>query len=390
MSRASANAAWSNRDGMGRGWRNQVWLRRSDWLVAKTVLAAIALAGSVLLGIDVIAAFAGELGDVGEGDYGAGTALLYILYTVPRRAYDLFPTAALIGCLLGLGALAATSELTALRAVGLSKLRIGAAAGMAVGLLLLAMLLIGETIAPSGEQRAQSLRVGAKSKDVGVVSESGLWAREGDTFLNARSGRIRGQDSQAYVELDRVKLYEFDAEGRLKSLAIAARAEHRDQRWRLFEVRRSRFFERHVETENVAEEAWESQLSPEVLSLSIRRPRYLSIRDLQSNLAYLQRNGLDTSEFASALWARWFYPLNVLGLCVVAIPFAFGSLRSGGFGKRLFIGIVLALGFFVLQRLLVNLAEVYRIDLALAHAGPALLMILGAWLWLRRPLQAGA
>jgi len=369
-------------------WSNQVWLRRSDWLVVKTVLSAIGLAGAVLLGIDVIAAFASELGDIGEGDYGASTALLYVAYTVPRRAYDLFPTAALIGCLLGLGALAATSELTALRAVGLSKLRIGGAAGMAVGGLLLAMLLIGETIAPVGEQRAQSLRVGAKSKDVGVVSESGLWAREGDTFLNARSGRIRGVDNQAYVELDRVKLYEFDSEGRLKSLAMAARAEHRDQRWRLFEVRRSRFFERHVETETVAEEAWESQLSPEVLSLSIRRPRYLSIRDLQNNLDYLQRNGLDTSEFASALWARWFYPLNVLALCVVAIPFAFGSLRSGGFGKRLFIGIVLALGFFVLQRLLVNLAEVYRIDLALAHSVPALLMMLGAWVWVRRPLQA--
>ena len=385
MSRAGSNNAASNNR-----WTNQVWLRRSDWLVAKTVLSAIGLAGAVLLGIDVIAAFAGELGDIGEGDYAASTALIYVAYTVPRRAYDLFPTAAVIGCLLGLGALAATSELTALRAVGLSKLRIGAAAGMAVAGLLLAMLLLGETIAPAGEQRAQALRVGAKSKNVGVVSESGLWAREGDTFLNARSGRIRGQDNQSYVELDRVKLYEFDSEGRLKSLAMAARAEHRDQRWRLFEVRRSRFFERHVETERVAEEAWDSQLSPEVLSLSIRRPRYLSIRDLQSNLGYLQRNGLDTSEFASALWARWFYPLNVLALCVVAIPFAFGSLRSGGFGKRLFIGIVLALGFFVLQRLLVNLAEVYRIDLALAHAGPSLLMMLGAWVWMRRPLQAGA
>jgi len=375
---------------VNRAWSNQVWLRRSDWLVAKTVLAAIALAGAVLLGIDLIVAFAGELGEVGEGDYGAGTALLYLVYTLPRRAYDLFPTSALIGCLLGLGALSATSELTALRAAGLSKLRIGAAAAMAVAALLLAMLLIGESIGPSGELRAQSLRVVAKSKDLGVISESGLWAREGDSFLNARSGRIRGRDSQAYVELDRVKLYEFDSEGRLKSLAMAARAEHREQRWRLFEVHRSRFFERHVETETVAEEIWDSQLSPEVLSLSIRRPRNMSIRDLQSNLDYLQRNGLDTSEFANAFWARWFYPLNVLALCFVAIPFAFGSLRSGGFGKRLFLGIVLALGFFVLQRLLVNLAAGYRIDLRLANAGPALVMMLGTWLWMRRPLQAGS
>jgi lipopolysaccharide export system permease protein len=284
-----------------------------------------------------------------------------------------------------MGALAATSELTALRAAGLSRARIGMSAGMAVGVLLLLMLVMAETIVPQGEQSAQSLRVGAKSKDVGVVRWSGLWAREGDTFLNARTGRIRGRDDAAYVQLDRVQLYEFDSDGRLKSFALAARAEHRNQKWRLFEVRRSRFFERHVETETVAEEAWDSQLNPDVLSLSIRRPRYLSLGDLYRNLGYLQRNGLDTSEFESAVWARWFYPLNVLALCVIAIPFAFGSLRSGGFGKRLFIGIVMALGFFVVQRLVVNLAEVYRIDLRLAHGGPAVLLMLGAWLrWRRR------
>ena len=40
----------------------------------------------------------------------------------------------------------------------------------------------------------------------------------------------------------------------------------------------------------------------------------------------------------------WFYAFNVLALCLAAVPFAFGTLRSGGLGKRLFIGIVFALG----------------------------------------------
>lgn len=364
-----------------------VWLRRSDLLVGRTVLGAIALAGGVLLGFDVIAAFASELGDIGQGEYSTANALIYIAYTVPRRAYMLFPTAAVIGCLLGLGALAATSELTALRAAGISRLRIALAAGGTVAILLLVMMASAETLGPEGEQRAQALRVGASSKDIGLARWSGLWAREGDTFLNARSGRIRGRDSAAYVELAQVRLYEFDAEGRLQSMALAARAEHRAQRWRLYDVQRTRFFARHVETEKVPEEAWDSQLQPEVLSLSIRRPSYLSVIDIRDNLDYLRRNALDASEFESALWSRVFYPLNVLALCVLAMPFAFGTLRSGGFGKRLFVGIVLGLGFFVLQRLTVNMAEVYRVDLRLAHSAPALLMLLGTWLWWRRRIE---
>ncbi len=48
----------------------------------------------------------------------------YILLTVPRRGYQFFVYGGLIGGLMGMGMLAASGELTALRAAGLSKLRI--------------------------------------------------------------------------------------------------------------------------------------------------------------------------------------------------------------------------------------------------------------------------
>lgn len=361
-----------------------VWLRRTDYLLGKTVIGGIAMAWGVLLGFDVIVAVATEMGDVGRGDYGALDLLIHVFLTVPRRAYVLFPTSAVIGCLLGLGTLAASSELTALRAAGISRLRICMGALMAVGGLLLLVMLSAETIAPRGDQAAQALRVSATSKDIGLARWSGLWAREGDTFLNARVGRIKQGEAGPYVELDRVRLYEFDPNGRLVSLAQAARAEHRDMRWTLFDLRRTEFLERGVTTKLIEREAWDSQLSPDVLSLSVRTPRYLSSADLLGNLEYLQRNGLDTTEFESALWSRWLYPLNVLALCLLAMPFAFGSLRSGGFGKRLFIGIMFGLGFFVVQRLAVSMAEVYRLDLRLAHGLPAAVMMLVSWLWWRR------
>jgi lipopolysaccharide export system permease protein len=362
-----------------------IGLRKSDRLVALTVLGALALVWLTLLGFDLLSAFAAELDEIGEGEYTAGSALLYTLYTLPRRAYQLYPTAAVIGCLLGLGTLAASSELTALRAAGLSRLRICVGALVTVAALTLAMVVVAETIGPAGEQRAQALAVAAKSKDVTVAKWSGLWAREGDTFLNAQHGRVKGEGAQSVVELDGVRLYEFDREGRLLSIALARRAEHRNGEWTLFEVRRSRFRERGVESETVARERWDSGLNPELLSLGVTRPRYLATRDLSASLDYLQRNGLDAGAFESAYWARWFYPLNVLVLCLAAMPFAFGTLRSGGFGKRLFLGIVFGVGFFTLQTLTVNMAEVYRFDLRLGNLLPPLAVALLSWLWFRRP-----
>lgn len=358
---------------------------RVDRLISGTVLLALGMVWFVLLGFDLITAFAEELDEIGEGDYTALNALLFVLYTLPRRAYELFPTSAVIGCIMGLGTLAASSELTALRAAGLSRLRISLGALLVVGVLTAAMVLVAETIGPVGEKRAQSLAVSAKSKDVSVAQWSGLWAREGDTFLNAQHGRVRGAGVQSWVELDGVRLYEFATDGRLASIALARRAEHRDGEWTLFDLRRTRFIERGVDTVTIERERWDSDLNPELLSLGVTKPRYLATSDLNSSLEYLERNGLDRGEFENAYWARWFYPVNVLVLCLAAMPFAFGPLRSGGFGKRLFLGIVFGLAFFTLQKLAVNMAEVYRFDLRIGNALPPLAIAVFSWLYFRRP-----
>ena len=97
--------------------------------VARVVTVTVLLTWAVLVGVDlVISGLLSEIDNIGEGQYGAVSALTYVLYTVPRRAYMMFPTAAVIGTLMGLGQLAASSELTALRALGLSRRRISLAA----------------------------------------------------------------------------------------------------------------------------------------------------------------------------------------------------------------------------------------------------------------------
>jgi hypothetical protein len=98
--------------------------KRVDRLVAMSVLAAVGMTWFVLVGFDAFTIFIGELNDVGRGGYTLAKAASYTLLTVPRRLYEMYGYAALIGGLLGLGGLAGTGELTALRAAGMSKLRI--------------------------------------------------------------------------------------------------------------------------------------------------------------------------------------------------------------------------------------------------------------------------
>ena len=360
--------------------------RLVDRLVVSHVSAALLAVWAVLVGFDAITALAGQLGDVGEGGAAFEHVLVYTVFTLPRRAYTLFPTAAVIGSLLGLGAMAASSELTALRAIGLSRVRICAAAAAVIVVLTLLMALVAESIGPAGEQYAQSHALRAKSADVDNVRGSGLWAREGSTFFNAKRSEVSGRGADTTIELREVTLYEFDDEGSLMSIAQAQRALHRDGGWALHDIHRARFGRNGVVIEDIAEESWASSLNPDVLSLGVTRPRYLPLVEVRNSLDYLVRNQLDHSEFSTAYWARISYPLSTIALCLAALPFAFGTLRSGGFGKRLFVGIVLGIGMFTVQTLAVNLAQVYHIDLRLAYALPPMLVVLASWLYFRRKL----
>ncbi|MBS0570758.1 MAG: LptF/LptG family permease, partial [Proteobacteria bacterium] len=98
--------------------------KQVDKLVAISVLGAVLVTWGFLVGFDAFRAFVGEINDVGTGQYTLSKAVAYTLLTVPRRSYQFFGYAALIGGLLGMGTLATSGELTALRAAGLSKLRI--------------------------------------------------------------------------------------------------------------------------------------------------------------------------------------------------------------------------------------------------------------------------
>jgi lipopolysaccharide export system permease protein len=357
-----------------------------DLLVARVVVTTVLLVWAVLVGLDAVLAAVDEVGNMGEGDYGFVSVLTYVAYTLPRRAYTMFPTAAVIGTLMGLGQLAASSELTALRALGVSRRRLSVSVAVPLALLTGIMMLSGETLGPGAQRSADAMRTAARSSDMIVARYSGLWAREGNIFLNARDGRERSEGGEAWLELDDVRLFEFDGGGRLASVAQVGRAEHRSSGWLLRDVRRMTFEERSVAEVHIDEEHWESQLDAAALAASAGafRPRYMSARELAESIDYRHRNRLDASEFEEHYWGRWYYPVNVLALCLAAMPFAFGSLRSGGLGRRLFIGVVFALGFWMLQNQVAKLAAVYGFDYRLAYAVPPLLMLTVSWLLFRR------
>ncbi|MDQ3039531.1 MAG: LptF/LptG family permease, partial [Pseudomonadota bacterium] len=154
--------------------------------------------------------------------------------------------------------------------------------------------------------------------------------------------------------------------------------------WLLRSVERTSFGPKSVTRVKVAEERWQSKLDEAALAASVTKPRNMGSLELRDSIEYRKRNRLDAGDFEEIYWGRWFYPFNVLALCLAAIPFAFGTLRSGGYGKRLFLGIVFALGFFMLQQTFSQLAGIFDFDYRIANALPPVVMLAVSWVLFKR------
>ncbi len=362
-------------------------MRKVDKLIGLTILGTVLISWGVLVCLDACRIFIIELDNVGTGTYTLTTAVVYSLLQLPRRSYSWFGDAALIGSLIGLGRLATSSELTALRAAGMSKLRICTSAILVLAAMTAAVMLIGETIGPIGDQMAQALELSAKYKGMAVARSGALWARDGRSFINARQRIQTPQMSKSNsVDLVDVRIFEFTTAGRLSSLLVAKSAHFRKGHWLLVDALRTDFHQASVTTRFMVRTPWQSQLDPRILALGMVHPRYMSMRELSRIIGYLRKNQQDPSSFQQAYWARLFYPLNVLALAFWIFPFAFGQLRTGGLGKRIFLGIILAASFAAVQQALVDISAILGIPLPLSNALPAVILLaLTATYFVRSP-----
>lgn len=354
-----------------------------DRLVFKSVMPAVLLTCVVFAGFDCLIALLNELDEVGIGDYDFTRVLEYVALTVPRRLYQMFSTAAIVGTMMGLGALAARSELVALQAAGASRLRIGMSAVYAVAILLVFALLLGEWIGPRADRMASDLAAQSKSEGI-AFSGSGLWLRDGKAVWNAKRVVIGGPGQ---LDLWEVWRYQFGTDARLQEVIKAEHASFQGGSFEMINLTRDSISDEQVLSSKQERFSVQTMLDPGLVESHTVRPRQQGIRDLAETIRYARVNQLDALPFESAYWFRVFYPLVSLTLAFAAVPFAFGNLRSGGMGQRLLLGITLGISFYFGQRTLINLAETNRDGLILVNALPPLLLIAITFWALRRPAK---
>ncbi len=348
-----------------------------DRYIARVVLGGTFMVLLILGALLAFVDFVGEIDEVGKGHYDLFDAMIYVVLSLPKRMYELFPTAVLLGSLLALGGLASNSELTVMRASGISLTRFVLSV-LQAGLLLAVMVaLVGELVVPRSERQAQTIRATALKQTITFGGQHGLWMRDGRLYI--RVGRV-----YPGLQLGDLSIYELDESLQLVRVTHAASARYQDDTWQLRNIQRSSLGDDKAQSEKLSKETWPSLFNPDLFSVVGIKPANMSALDLYRYSDYLQANDLDSSHYRLAFWIKVLTPVSSMVMLLIALPFIFGSQRSGKSGHRIMIGLLLGIGFFLLNRTMNHLGQVYGLDPLFSAAFPVLLVAVTGALALRR------
>ncbi|HZY16816.1 MAG TPA: LPS export ABC transporter permease LptG [Ramlibacter sp.] len=359
-------------------------------LVYLEVIQAVAFVGLGFLALFFFFDFVDELPNLGKGiqPYRLTQALVVVALRVPSHLYELLPIAVLIGTIFVMARFAQSSEYTILRTSGLGPWRaLRALLVLGLGFTILTFA-TGDYLAPLSDRTAQLLKA---RLDGGVsIGTTGAWLKERQ---GERSYNVNVYALTPDGHMQRVRIFEADADGFLTSITQARRATFVEGAWQLEDVDRSEFNlgpdSAKVERDALPTLRWPSEITQEMVSVALLKPDRMSTIALFQYIRHLEANSQTSQRYEIEFWRKVFYPLSCLVMVVLALPFAYLHFRTGGITSYVFGGVLIGISFFLLNNLFGYIGNLRNWLPWVAAGAPGFLyslLSLGAfgWLVLRR------
>lgn len=179
--------------------------------------------------------------------------------------------------------------------------------------------------------------------------------------------------------MEGVRLYEFDAEHHIVSISEAGTGAYsRDGGWVLSDVKQTVFEAQQTRLVHHAELSWRSSLTPDMISSVMLTPDNMSVSSLMRYITHLEANKQSSTRYQVSLWKKLFYPITVLVMIGLALPFAYGTVRAGGVSVRLLAGVFIGLVFHLVNSLLSKLGVLHSWPAVATAAAPAAMFLLVA------------
>ncbi len=342
------------------------------WYIVKEILKGSAIAIILLLTLFNLFTFSDELKSLGKGNYGLKEILSYLALTSPRVFYELMPSAALLGSLFVVGAMANNREIMAMRAAGTSIFWIINSVMLAGTIMVIIALLVGEFVAPEAERTAQLIKTTAKNKEIVMRSKYGLWLREGKKFINVRKIPGKGKLSDVYT-------YEIDKYNHLIAVSKIEKATFLGNKlWKMQDISKTEISADQIISSSQPTKQWKTDIDPDLLNVVVVKSENMSLYDLYKYIDFLKLNNQKPQSFELAFWSRLINPFVVFVMLMISIPFVIGIKRGISTGARMMFGIVIGMTFNIFDKIAGHVGLVYGYDPMLMAILPSAIVFCSA------------
>jgi lipopolysaccharide export system permease protein len=367
-------------------------------LIYGETLLSIALISGGFLTLFLFFDLADELQNLGRSSGADGPtyqlrhAVLYVGLLLPNRLYELLPISVLIGTIFVMARLAQSSEYTILRTSGLDPWR-ALRLLLTLGSVFVALaFVIGDYVAPAADKASQLLK--ARYQGRITVGQTGAWLREKQPQANYV---VNVKALTPNNDMQGIEIYEFDPQGTMVGIIRAEQAQFTaEDSWLLGQVRQTRFGSPVADPAagtaappmaqaDLPQMRWPTQISSEMVAVALLRPDRMRTIDLFTYIRHLQENDQNALRYEIEFWKKVFYPLSCLVMVILALPFAYLHMRSGGISAYVFAGVMIGISFFMMNNVAVYVGNLQQWQPWLAAAAPGLLytaVSLTAFVWL--------
>ncbi|MBK2125084.1 LPS export ABC transporter permease LptG [Fangia hongkongensis] len=345
-------------------------MRKLTLYVASTVLYTSFIMILALTAIFFIFTYINQAGDIGQGNYSALDAFLFVLYDAPANIYLIMPVCALLGGMMGLGLLAHNSELIVMRASGQSIAQIAKGVLLAASILALLTFLMGAYIAPYFQKKAavnKTLATGGNQALVLYDTQS-IWVREGNSFIHVGKNEPNGQ-------LRNITRFEV-SNNELDAVSFGKNAEYKGKQWHVQDVNITKINQQSASTEHKAQDIWNNLLPPSLLKIITSNTDYLNLNELVDYIKANKEESQSANRIWLKFWQMFFQPLSLLILMLISVPFSLGSQRSSAMGYKLVLGMLFGFSFYIINQTFGPFSLVYNLPAFLGAAIPSFIFLI--------------
>jgi lipopolysaccharide export system permease protein len=237
----------------------------------------------------------------------------------------------------------------------------------------------GELLAPPLYTYADRFKAVAEGNDTGLSALQHVWIRQKNRFIHI--GKVIDKR-----HIESVTQYRFKPNHRLDQVITAPNAVYVNGIWRLASSRITQIGKDRISTTSQKNHQLRLNFDPRLIQMSQQEPAKTSVIKLVKTIRYRHGYGLNSDEYAYALWQRIIQPVTTLVMIFLGVPFIFGSLRNVTMGFRITMGILIGFGFYMLNQLFGPISMVYQFPPWLAAILPTIMFALAGWALMRKSI----